>query len=163
MAEITQKRLKEVISYDPHSGLFTWLITSGGAVSGNIAGGYIGGGYIGINVDKKQYLAHRLAFMYENGRFPAKNIDHINGIRDDNRLINLREATSSENQQNQRRPQKHNRLGVLGVIEDRRNGRFIAQITINGKVKKLGSFSTTDLAHQAYIDAKRANHPFNTL
>jgi hypothetical protein len=92
-----------------------------------------------------------------------KQLDHINGIKRDNRIENLREATDSENQQNQKKPPAHNTSGFLGVTKYKRNGKWVAGIKLNGKRINLGYFDTPEAAHAAYLQKKKELHPFQTL
>lgn len=107
------------------------------------------------------YKAHRLAWFIHHGRWPAEEIDHINMVRDDNRLANLREASHNDNQHNRQRARADNKLGILGVSTYR--GRFKAQIEINGENRYLGLFDTAEQAHTAYLEAKRTHHKFCTI
>ena len=113
--------------------------------------------------DKQVILlaAHRLAFLYMTGRFPKVDVDHEDTIKHHNWWSNLREATRSQNMQNQRKSQLNNKLGLLGVHSQ--NGKFIAQIGINGKQTYIGNFNTPEEAHIAYLNAKRELHEYNTL
>jgi len=95
---------------------------------------------------------------------PENEIDHINGIRNDNRICNLREATKSENAQNQRKAPSHNKsTGLIGASFDKRYKKFESKIHINGKSKFLGYFKTAIEAHNAYLTEKRLIHPFGTI
>lgn len=113
-------------------------------------------GYVYIKIDGKSYMAHRLAWLDVNGEWPEVFVDHINGDRSDNRLINLRAATRELNAQNQRVAQKHNKLGILGVSPY--GEKYYACIRVNGKTKYLGLHETPEVAHQAYLEAKRKYH-----
>ena len=95
------------------------------------------------------------------GAMPAGDVDHINGNRADNRWCNLRDVSRTLNNQNQRRAQKDNETGLLGVSPHR--GRFKAQIRVNGKVRNLGLFDSPEVAHKVYLAHKRLMHPGNTL
>ncbi|MGY8831687.1 MAG: HNH endonuclease signature motif containing protein, partial [Pseudomonadales bacterium] len=97
---LTIERLKEVLDYSPETGHFTWRINKRRARTGDIAGSVVAHGYILIRVDQTRQLAHRLAWFYVHGRWPDKNIDHINGQTADNRIANLRQATCAENLKN---------------------------------------------------------------
>lgn len=162
---LTEARLKELLEYNPLTGLFIRLTNSRGKNSriGDIAGCLDkNDGYINISIDNKGYRAHRLAILYTKGEFPKYLVDHENGIKHDNRLINLRIGNSSENMQNQTKAMITNSSGFLGVGVHK-NGTFKAGIKINGKPKHLGYFKTPELAHAAYIEAKRKLHPFGVL
>ena len=105
---------------------------------------------------------HRLAFLYQTGQWPARQVDHINGVRDDNRWSNLRESTNAQNSQNERRARSSNTVGFLGVSRHR-SGRFRARIVVDGKERSLGLHDTPQIAHSAYLSAKRDIHPFSTI
>ena len=159
---ITQSRIKEILNYNEETGVFTWKIRCGcRGIVGTIAGSIDREGYVKIGVLGGNYLAHRIAILYVYGAFPEFDTDHINGVKGDNRLSNLRCATRSENKQNIRKPQSDNKTGVLGVSKKR--GRWIAQIKVAGVKKHLGVFDTPELAHSAYLSAKRIHHPMCTI
>lgn len=148
---LTQQQLKDRFLYDPDTGLFTY--TSKAAVCVDV--GQVAGcvepndGYIFITVNYKTYRAHRLAFMYMLGRWPIQQVDHINGVRTDNRWANLREATPKQNNQNQR-PGKANKSGVVGVYKDRDKWRAI--IYVDGRSIHLGTHASIEGA----VAARRA-------
>jgi len=162
---ITQSRLKDVIGYNPVTGIFTWKITSGKAVKGKIAGSiHVCNGYYRISIKNKEYRAHRLAWLYMTGSMPTNEIDHINGIRSYNRFENLREATRSGNLQNQRKANSKNiSTKLLGAAFHKPSGTYFSRIQINGAVKFIGAFETAQKAHDAYVSAKRQAHPFGML
>ena len=137
---ITQSALKEVLHYNPESGDFTWLKVAGrGDIVGRLAGGIEVLGYRRIRIFRKMYKAHRLAWLYTYGSFPADQIDHINGIRDDNRLANLRTVTNAENGRNTKM-HSDNTSGVVGVHWDKRDEAWRAKISDSGKQLHLGYF-----------------------
>lgn len=161
---ITYEQLVEALSYDPETGVFTWLISPAKIVrAGSVAGTRATTGYIDIGFKQKTYRAHRLAWLYMTGRMPTLDIDHINGVRDDNRFANLREVDRITNMQNIRRPGVKNKSGYLGVSVDRWDGKWIAQITVNGEKVFLGRHESPELAAAAYIEAKRRLHPGCTI
>lgn len=162
---LTQGRLKELLDYFPDTGLFKWKVFRGNtAKPKTIAGSIDSNGHGQIKVDGITYQAHRLAWLYVNGVWPSKEIDHRNGIRNDNHIANLREANHSENGQNQRKARTDNKSsGILGVTWHKRDKKWRAQIGIAGKKKWLGAFDTPEAAHSAYITAKRELHQFGTL
>lgn len=157
---ITQSRLKELLSYDPETGVFTRIVrTSSNARIGDIAGCLTPYGYRQISIDGKDYLSHRLAWLYMTGAWPTDQMDHINGVRDDNRFVNLHEATDAENQQNRALP-SNNTSGFLGVSWHKPTNKWRADIMIAGHQKFLGYFTTPEAAHEAYLAAKAIHHPF---
>lgn len=158
---ITLEKLQELLSYDPETGIFTWLTQRrGGAKKGTEAGCKNFKGYIKINIYGKEYLAHRLAWLYVYGKLPESFLDHINEIRDDNRITNLRLATLQENYHNISKPQKNNKSGILGVCRANCGKKWRADICLNGKIKYLGVFNTAEQAYEAYLKAKRELHTF---
>jgi HNH endonuclease/AP2 domain len=149
---LSYARAVEILDYDPDTG----VITRGGKVAGYVACD----GYRRLRVYRKNYLAHRLAWMLTHGAFPERGLDHINRVKDDNRIVNLREATAGENHQNQVGPRSHNRSGVRGVCWCKRDERWIARITANGKSRYLGRFDSLSGAAEAYAIARAYNHPY---
>jgi len=159
-AQLTPDRLKNVLNYDPETGEFTWKQRCGKrGVPGKVAGTIDFSGYRVITIGGKRHKAHRLAWLWVRGAWPAAAIDHINGRRDDNRMANLREATAQQNQHNRGR-QTNNRSGLMGVSWDSRAGKWRAGIHAQGKSRNLGNYGTAQEAHEAYLVAKAALHPF---
>lgn len=158
---LTQDRLKELLSYDHETGVFTWRVNRGRtAKAGDVAGRLHHLAYRGIKIDGVEYRAHRLAWLYAHGKWPTKQTDHRNGIRDDNRLDNLRECTNAENQQN-RIVQRNSTSGFTGVSWSKKDKKWQAKIKKDRKNYWLGLFFTTEAADQAYREAKRRMHEFN--
>lgn len=154
--KLTQRKLKSLLRYEPKTGKFIWLVwRPNGIRVGDVAGGEHGDGYWCIGVCGKIYLAHRLAWLYMTGVWPSE-VDHINMNRSDNRWKNLRHADGVMNRQNIRKPRAHNKTGFLGVHIQ--NGKFKAQIRVNFKPMHLGYHDTPELAHAAYLKAKRKYH-----
>lgn len=162
---LTVQRLKEVLHYDPRSGVFTWASSAGKGQPrsrvGQPAGRLNEDGYLRVGIDGVRYLAHRLAWLYMTGAWPQLMVDHKNGVKHDNRWRNLREADHSANGQNVHRAKGGNPLP--GAYWRPKRGRWEAQLRINGVHRHLGYFSTAKKAHAAYVKAKREHHPFNTL
>lgn len=160
-APLTAERIREILHYDPDTGVFTWRVPKGKRVkAGSVAGSMESDGYVRIKIDDRKYRSHRLAWLYVNGCWPIDQLDHINGSRSDNRIANLREATNSENQQNRAMP-ANNTSGFTGASFDRVAGRWKARIRVGGKLCHLGYFSTASEAHAAYLSAKARFHAFN--
>ncbi len=156
---VSLSRLREVLDYDQSTGVFRWKLRGKIVAAGSIAGAQAKGGYRQIYVDGRLYRSHRLAWFYVHGRWPAEQIDHINGVRDDNRIKNLREATRSENAQN-RALNKNNTSGYLGVSFNKERRTWRASICVNSKQKNLGSFLRKRDAARAYKKAKEQLHTF---
>lgn len=152
--------IKDYISYNPDTGVFTRLKTSGGCIPNSIVGTKQSAGYIRLRVKRKLYLAHRLAWWFVYGKMPDHNIDHINGVRDDNRICNLRLDTDKQNQQNITTLSKNNKSGFAGVSWSKRMNKWRADIYIEGKSIYLGNYDTPEEASAAYLCAKKKHHPF---
>lgn len=161
MQTLTHSSLTELISYNKESGIFTWLVNRNKTRIGDTCGHKSSQGYVRICLNYKMYLAHRLAWFYVTKTWPDQQIDHINGVRDDNRFCNLRDVSNSENQQNQTRAQKDSASGLLGVYRNGENWKAV--ICINQCNTHLGTYATKELAYEAYLVAKRELHSTNTL
>lgn len=155
--KITAERLRELVHYNPVSGLFIRRIgrSGRGSRAGSVAGSIDTDGYIILHIDHRHYKAHRLAWLYVHGAFPPDEVDHRNGIRNDNRWCNLRPATRRENLQNRR----GNLLGASASGAD----RWSSNIKVDGVTFHLGTFPSAEAAHAAYVQAKRRLHPHGML
>ena len=150
---VTQARLKELLHYDPETGVFTWLVTRNNFVrAGRVAGVPNSSGHIQIMIDGRAYFAHRLAFLYVTGEWPRHHVDHINCEEADNRWLNLREATGTQNNANARR-RTDNSTGYKGVSWYKDGRCYRAYIRKAGHLHYLGSFSEPQEAHAAYVRA----------
>ena len=154
---ITQYELKNLVSYNPETGIFTRLVsTSSNANVGNIAGYISGNGYKYFSIKNKEVLAHRMAWIYVYGELNGQ-IDHINRDRSDNRICNLRVINQSENNRNM--PIKsHNTTGYPGVSFRKDTGKYRSTIHHNGKSKSLGCFETAYQAFEAYKTFHNENY-----
>ena len=149
--ELTQQRLKELLSYDQDTGAFVWRVQRGKALAGLVARTLNSSGHIKIGIDGYEYLAHRLAWLYVYGQMPENEIDHINGIRSDNSINNLRDVPSFVNRRNTAR-YSNNTTGVTGVSKAK--GKYRAYIEGYGRRICLGVFLTIEEASEA---RKKAN------
>ena len=152
---ITAERLREVLHYDPDTGIFTWIKNTGyKRMAGKVAGKVSSHGYISIGIDRLNLYAHRLAFLYMTGKIP-KEIDHIDTIRHNNKWANLREATRTFNNAN-RTASKIRKLpkGVTQVqSKGKKLNRYFARIHLNDKCYYLGCFSSPEEAAMMYQSA----------
>ena len=159
---MTADKLRNLLAYNPATGHFTWKQRVAKCIQiGGIAGNTNKIGYVTIGLCKKVYKAHRLAWLYTYGSWPNGLIDHINGVKSDNRLFNLRVVNETGNSENVRKPNKRNKSGFMGVISYQNKWR--ANITVNKKTKWLGDYATPEEAHAAYLGAKRLHHAMCTI
>lgn len=145
---LTQARLKELLHYDPETGRFTRRVSRGGYAVGSRAGTTTGRGYLILCVDRKCYLAHRLAFLYMTGSWPPAEVDHINRDPSDNRWENLRLATRQENSWNIGL-RGDNTSGHRGVSWDKENEKWQARGARDGRRVHLGRFESLEEAAAA--------------
>ena len=141
----------ENILYNPITGKFTRRVGK------NKVGSLDKDGYLCIKVSNKTYKAHRLAWYLHYGDWPKEQLDHINGIRDDNRIENLREVTSQQNNFN-RKPNNNSTSNYKGVSWCKRDKVWVAQIVISGKNMRLGNFKSEIEAATAYDNVARLAH-----
>jgi len=151
---INQDRVKELFNYNPESGDFKRAITvSNNAMKGALAGFKNGDGYNCIEIDGTSYRSARIAWLYCHGEFPNGCIDHVNGIRDDDRLLNLRDVSHGENMRN-RCISSNNTSGVMGVHWDKDRCKWRACISLNGKLIGPGRFKTKEEAASSRMKAE---------
>lgn len=135
-----QDYLKSILRYDFQIGRFFWIVARGTrGIVGNMAGNLDPDGYRSISIDGKNFKEHRLVWLYVNGEMPKDQIDHVNHIRDDNRIENLRVVSNQENSRNVTM-RNNNTTGVMGVCRYKRDNRWRACINVDGKTKHLGYF-----------------------
>lgn len=144
--KLTQERLKEVLHYDPDTGIFIWINTKANRLNnGDVAGYKEPSGYIQIRVYGVLYKAHRLAWLYIYGYFPEHGLDHIDRIPCHNCIDNLREESQSCNMRNTGN-NKNNTSGIKGVSFDSRKNKWCAYIMINYIKKSLGIYESFENA-----------------
>jgi hypothetical protein len=150
---LAQKKLKELLEYNPETGVFTRLThRNNNAKIGDIAGSKGKNGYVIIYIDGIGYPAHRLAWLYMYGEWPKYHLDHIDHVRHHNMISNLREADVYKNQKN-RTINKNNSSGYTGVSWYKLTNRWVAQIRVNNKILNLGYFLDKSEAIKAREEA----------
>lgn len=158
--DATQDQVRYLYDYDPETGVFRWKNKYPHARRikiGDVAGSRELGGYLTLMVNGKPYKAHRIAWLYVTGSLPEECIDHVNGVRDDNRFSNLREATHSENILN-KRLRKDNICGVKGVQWDERNKNWRVRVKAGGKTVFDKRFNSLEAADTAAREAREKVH-----
>lgn len=172
----TPKELRQLLRYEPETGKFFWKerpveMFSGKSqpperIHANWSARFLGkeaftstnqDGYKESHVRGKCLRAHRVAWAIYYGEWPKGEIDHINGVRDDNRIANLRDSEHCENMRNGLL-RADNKSGLKGVSWDSESNRWRAQIMANGKKKNLGRFDCPNAAHAAYCEAAKKYH-----
>lgn len=152
---MTQKELKKHIYYNKKTGEFYRRDSYG--KKGKKIGYFTERGYIRIWIKGKQYFSHRLAWLYVYGFFPKNFIDHINGIKDDNRICNLCDVTNTENSQN-RKAYNTGESGYTGVIP--KKGKWKAQISVDNKTHHLGTFINKEDAYKERLRAEKKYYKY---
>lgn len=173
---LTASQFRDLLTYEPGTGNLIWkprrsiepiagrndelvdcrIRAWNTKFAGKIVGYKNGDGYLKMLTYGKTYLCHRVIWYIVTGEWPALTIDHINGIRDDNRIENLRLATFAQNSQNinyVRSFTAPRAAGLKGVNYHAKTGRWIGRIKANGKFYYLGIFATAEAAHQSYVEA----------
>lgn len=152
---LTQKRVKEIIKYDPETGILTWRKPSRRTtVTGKEAGSLNQNGYREVEIGGKTYKAHRLAWLYVHGYLPESYLDHLDRVRDNNRISNLREVNQSCNMKNSSL-YSTNKSGVAGVYWNKDAEKWHARvIDKNGKRVHLGHFIDLQDAVKARYDGE---------
>lgn len=145
------------LAYDPTTGVISWKDRPSPQAkvrAGDVAGNLHHDGYRCIKFRGRLYLAHRIAWFLSTGSWPESAIDHINGDRSDNRAVNIRLATQAQNGRNKRALGRHGK----GVTLERRTGRYVGRIYVDGRQIGLGTFDTPEAAHEAYRAAAVKYH-----
>lgn len=158
--DLTQQRLKELVSYNPATGEFVWIgmeSKKACVLIGKRAGTFHKkSGYWKICIDRRIYKAARLAWLYMTGEWPSGDIDHEDTNRSNDTWSNLRDATNAQNHWNTKK-RTTNTSGFKGVTWDSARGKWQARITVNYKMIHLGRFATAEEAAAAYWSAATKN------
>lgn len=161
-AEFTLDLVKEVVAYDPESGVFTWLKPAARVKVGDVVGSLDAHGYLVTKIRGNNVKLHRLAWFYMTGELP-REIDHINRIKTDNRFANLRAVTDGSLQNQNKGLQKNNKTGIRGVQFKRSRKIYIAKLRVHRKQVFYGEFATLDDAVAARIAAEAKYHQFSPM
>lgn len=163
MKSMSVERLRELLSYDPETGVITRLVAPKRSPIevGDAAGSPDSEGYLQIAVEGMRFKSHRIAWALMTGAWPTGVIDHIDGITGNNRWSNLRDVSRAMNAQNQKSANRRNQHGTMGVSPNGK--RWLARITVDGESRAIGMFDSAQQAHDAYIDTKRRLHAGCTI
>lgn len=151
-ASLTAEELRSLLFYDAETGEFAWKQARRGVMVGAKAGTACAHGYVEVMINQNRHYAHRLAWLYVTGHWPQEEIDHINRVKSDNRLVNLRSVTRIQNSEN-RPKNSNNTSGFKGVYLHKPSGRWRAEIQRNHKRRAIGYFETPEDASAAYEKA----------
>lgn len=165
---LTQYELKNILEYSQDSGVFLWRKR----LSDRIKLGQIAGSFkyskgrplrIIIRINKVDYQAHHLAWLYVYGCLPKQSIDHIDGNPFNNSILNLRLCNAALNNQNRHSSQSNSKSKVLGVSWHKKAKKWVSYVRKNYKTTYLGLFESQEEARLAYLKAKRELHEFCTI
>ena len=160
---LTQERLRELMTYDPDTGIFTYNVRRGKNGKWSRRGGHRVGafdvsvGYIRCSIDSQKFWLHRLAWFWMMGEWPAGKIDHEDTNGTNNKWSNLRGATQAQNGMN-RGVTSVNKIGLKGVSLCKTTNKYRADIALSGKRSNLGRYDCPAAAHFAYIIAADKMH-----
>jgi hypothetical protein len=161
---VSVARLRDMLKYDPNTGLVVWILPQSNRVRpGEQAGGITRLGYLRVGISGRDYMVHRVAWALHYGGWPAGVIDHMDGNKVNNRIANLRDVPASVNMQNRRSATGGSSSGLLGASWHAASGRWHARIKIGGRTTSLGYHATPEDAHAAYVQAKRRLHAGCTI
>ena len=151
MTQLTQAELKDLLSYDPETGIFTWA--SGNMFFGRRAGWVEPHGYRRIKLKRKNYYAHRLAHLYMNGAFPENEVDHENQDRSDNKWSNISRCVTKQENKRNNSLRSDSTSGICGVTFHKQTKKWSARIKVGSRLKYLGLFATKEDAGLAREEA----------
>lgn len=155
---ITAVELRELLHYQPETGVFTWLSHAGGVLRGSVAGNCNSLGYMVLGLKGKKYRQHRLAWLYVHGVWPIGTLDHLDADRANNRIANLRCVSHSYNMQNIKVATVRSKTGVRGVHWRKSQSGYVASIKLGRENKREGPFKTIEEARIAYVNLKLRYH-----
>ena len=155
--QLTVEKARSLFFYDGSTGELRWRIASGCIKAGSLVKSKDSKGYLMVCVNKHHYKAHRIIWLMEKGSWPPGQIDHMNGMKSDNRLCNLRLATQKQNSANTG-IRSSNKSGFKGVHYHRQSGKWQASICFDGKLQYLGLYDTALEASIVYARELNTKH-----
>lgn len=160
LSQLTQEEVRGIFRYNRRDGLLIRKFTVGAARAGTSSQCKDRDGYLVVGINGRLYRAHRVIWLYVYGDWPLNDCDHINRVKDDNRIKNLRDVTRSQNKQNMLAC-KSNKCGIKGVYWSERYERWMAEIGHQGKQIRIGQYKTIKEAADAYAATAANLHEFN--
>lgn len=157
--KLTYEDVAQLLHYDPETGVITWRVSRGPVLAGAEAG-WADAGRRRIEILGHKFWAHRVAWLLHYREWPSTHLDHINGVANDNRIANLREATLAQNAQNRKR-NKNNTSGHTGVYWSVGQKVWVAMLCVNSRLKHLGCYAEKQAAIDAHAAAKAKHHTFH--
>lgn len=152
------EHVNELLEYEPETGVLRWIKSPNKRVAiGSKAGSISSFGYIKLKIDKKEYFAHRIAWLLYYKEWPSGQIDHIDNNRKNNAISNLRDCTASQNQRNQKR-RKSNSTGIKGVYWDANLNKWKVQVRGDGRIQYGGHYKSIQAAELAAIELRNRLH-----
>ena len=145
--------IRDLFDYNASTGDLLWKSPKGGVAKGREAGYINHYGYRRVGIQGMEHAAHRVVWAYHFGKWPDSEIDHLNGVRHDNRIDNLRDVSRRGNNQNKVCHRRGNMFGATMRKDSFRRKPWQAQIVIDGKGVYIGSYATEQEAHEAYLKA----------
>lgn len=146
-------RYSDVFTYDPETGVLRWKVDRWRAKAGQVAGCHCRYGYLVVRVFRRTTKVHRIAWELHFGEPAPAVIDHVNGVRDDNRIVNLRACTHSQNLAN--KAHRTDRSLLPGVKRAHKGPGYTATVSCNRRAYYLGTYETQEAAHAAYVTKRR--------
>jgi hypothetical protein len=155
---LTREYVSEQLSYDAETGELRWKVAKSNCIKAGQVAGSIGiQGYLKVKIDRKLYQAHRVAWLLANGAWPEGHIDHINGVRSDNRIANLRVCSNTENVRNAKM-RRDNTSGIKGVFWHKASNAWCARVSHDGRMVNGGTFKNIEDAKHAAIELREKLH-----
>lgn len=162
MKELTLKRARELIDYNPRSGVMRWKQRGIGRRLDKPIGSVGPNDSRVVNIDGQRYYLHHIAWLLDKGKWPFYGVEHVNGVNSDNRIVNLRELRLSTPMPKKKRAAKHEIKRLVGASWCADRGKWRSQIFDHGKNLYIGMFDTEREAHEAYNKAKNRQRRYGT-
>lgn len=155
---LTFEEVSRLLAYEPETGILRWVKSPNSRIKvSSKAGSKSGFGYVKLKINRKEYFAHRIAWLLHYGHWPSGQIDHIDNDRANNAIANLRVCTASQNQRNQK-IRRSNSSGIKGVYWDANLGKWKVQVRGDGRIQYGGHYTSISDAECAARDLRIRLH-----